>query len=101
MSINSLASAGFAAALATAHCLSAAGSVAEAQVSVGSPGSFVSGEVLVKYAPWISRTDANSMRVRYGMTMLEFIPRIDVYRMRLPPGMSASAMIANCTLDAR
>jgi subtilisin family serine protease len=101
MRINSLAAACFLAVLVIAQCLGAARSVAEAQVVVDTPGAFVPGEVLVKYAPGISRTDLDSMRARFGMTMLELIPGIDVYRMRLPPGMSANAMIANCTLDAR
>jgi thermitase len=86
--------------LVNAQCLVAA-SMAEAQALAGEAGGFVSGEVLVKYAPRASRADVDSMRATYGMTMVEHIPGIDVYRMRLRPGMNASDMLANCAQDAR
>jgi thermitase len=88
-------------ALVIAHFLGVAGSIAEAQTPVGSPGGFVAGEVLIKYAPQTSRADVDSMRTTYGLTMVEYVPGIDVYRMRLPAGMSPGDMVTNCILDAR
>ena len=88
-------------ALVIAHCLGVAGSIAEAQTPVGSQGRFVAGEILIKYAPQTSRADVDSMRSTYGLTMVEYVPGIDVYRMRLPAGMSPGDMVTNCSLDAR
>lgn len=88
-------------ALVTAQFLGAVGSTAEAQVPIPSQGGFVTGEVLIKYAPQTNRAAVDSMRATYGLTMMEYIPGINVYRMRLPPGMGADDMIATCRLDAR
>lgn len=57
------------------------------------PGSnYVEGELLVKFKPGVTREQIDAFDARYGVSVMDHITGIDVYRLKLPAGTTVDAM---------
>jgi thermitase len=62
---------------------------------------FVTGEILVKYAPGVSKNEIAELNASHGTHILEMIPELGIYRLSIPANKAESAMINGYTRNPR
>ena len=59
----------------------------------GAQSQYVSGEILVKFQPGVCETEINAMNEFYGVEIIEYLEKLDVYHLRIPAEKTVEQMI--------
>jgi subtilisin family serine protease len=62
---------------------------------------YVAGEILVKYAPGVSKREVSEINRSHGVHVLEEVPELGVYRLSFPDNMPVHAKINRLSNDPR
>jgi thermitase len=81
----------------TVHFALIASLLSGMQVLAPSPAhaqpAFIAGEILVKYAPGVSKNEIAELNASNGNQILQMIPELGIYRLSIPANKTVSAMI--------